>query len=278
MFGETLSEREGKAMEAVLPDLLAVPWARPLAERIEREGGISTANMSLLFEARFANALRLQGLTPEYEYHAGVGDTVIDFRVPGNPDWLFELTSVRQSEAVNRATVVDGPFVSRMLMSPNLANGAKDNEESEEGEMLLVQQKIGEKVFDGKQVVKFPEPSGPIQVIVVDMRAFLGGGDYWDYRQIAYGPSGIPQELQELVHCWLHKEQWRPIRGLFEADCVCRAAPYIQQRIHFLAFVAEASYEPGDIFQHIRLLPNPELVSDDDVKTLATQCPVKFGI
>ncbi|MCY0857547.1 hypothetical protein [Cupriavidus sp. D39] len=261
-------------MQRVLPELLAVPWSRPLAERIERDGGLTNENMPLLFEARFAHALHSQGLTPEYEYRAGVGDTVIDFRVPGNVDWLFELTSIRPSEALRRATVEDGPFISRLLQSPSMANNAKENEESEEGEMLLVQQKIGEKVFDGKQVVKFPVPGGPIQVIVVDMRAFLDGGDHWDYTQIAYGPRGMPQEL---VHCWLHKGQWQPIHGLFEPECTGRAAPYIQQRIHFLAFVAETSYDSGDIFRQIRLLPNPTLLSKDDVKTLAAQCPVKFG-
>ncbi|MCZ2903313.1 hypothetical protein [Burkholderia thailandensis] len=274
MWGERLSEREGQAMQQVLPELLAVAWAKPLAERIDRDGGLNTDNMPLLFEARFAHALLQQGLTPEYEYRGGVGDTVVDFRVPGNPDWLFELTSIRPSEAVNRATIESGPFISRFLQSPSMENDGRENEQSEEGEMLLALQKIGEKVYDGNQAVKFPEPDGRIHVIVVDMRAFLNGGDHWDYRQIAYGPDGVPQEL---VHCWLHKGQWHPIRGLFEPECPSRAARYIQQRIHFLAFVAEESYELGEILKRILLLPNPGLLSDNDVKAVAARCPVKFG-
>jgi hypothetical protein len=274
MWGETLSEREGEAMQKVLPELNEVQWAKPLTERIDRDGGLKSENMPLLFEARFAHGLYLQGLTPEYEYRGGVGDTVIDFRVPGNPDWLFELTSIRPSEAVKRATLDRGPFISRFLQSPRMANNAGQNEESEEGELLLAQQKIGEKVFNGDQVVKFPEPDGRIHIVVVDMRAFLDGGDQWDYRQIAYGPNGVPQEL---VHCWLHKGQWQPIRGLFEPECPGRAAPYVRQRIHFLAFVAEKTYEPGEIFKQIPLLPNPALLSNDDVKALAPQCPVKYG-
>jgi hypothetical protein len=159
MWGETLSEREGEAMQKVLPELNEVQWAKPLTERIDRDGGLKSENMPLLFEARFAHGLYLQGLTPEYEYRGGVGDTVIDFRVPGNPDWLFELTSIRPSEAVKRATLDRGPFISRFLQSPRMANNAGQNEESEEGELLLAQQKIGEKVFNGDQVVKFPESS-----------------------------------------------------------------------------------------------------------------------
>lgn len=274
MSGETLSEREGQAMQQVLPELLTVPWAKSLAERIDRDGGLRTENMPLLFEARFAHALHLQGLTPDYEYRAGVGETVIDFRVPGSSDWLFELTSIRPSEAVKRATVENGLFFSRFLQSPSMGNNARANEESEEGEILLAQQKIGEKVFDGQQVVKFPVPNGRIHVIVVDMRAFLNGGDHWDYRQIAYGPSGVPQEL---VHCWLHKGQWQPIRGVFEPECPSRAAPHLQQSIHFLAFVAEVTYEPGEILERILLLPNPKLLSNTDVEAVAAQCPVKFG-
>lgn len=278
MWGDTLSENEGRVMERVLPDLLAVPWARPLAERIQREGGLTTANMPLLFEARFAHALLGQGLTPDYEYRAGVGETIVDFRVPAKPDWLFELTSLRPSNAVQRATVEKGPFISRWLMSPTLKNAAKQNEESEEGEMLLAQQKIGEKVFDGTRPVKFPEPrpDGAIHVVMVDVRAFLNGGDYWDYMQMAYGPfCGMPQEL---VHCWLHKGQWQPIRGLFEQECLGRAAPYVQKRVHFLAFVAETSYEPGNIVRQTLLLPNPGLLSNDQVRVMATRCPIRFGL
>ncbi len=275
MWGETLSEREARAMERVLPELSSVTWAKPLVDRIERDGGLCSDNMPLLFEARFAHALLNQGPAPEYEFRAGVGDTVIDFRVPGNADWLFELTSIRPSEAVKRATVEDGPFVSRFLSSPNVGNTADENKESEEGEMLLAQQKIGAKVFDGVGATKFPEPDGRIHVILVDMRAYLNGGDPWDYAQIAYGPNRMPREL---VHCWLHDGQWQPIRGLYEPECLGKAAPFVQQRIHFLAFVAEKTYEPNEILEKLLLLPNPNLLSDSDLKLVAAECPIKVGV
>ncbi|REE17740.1 DNA-binding GntR family transcriptional regulator [Paraburkholderia sp. BL27I4N3] len=274
MWGEALSEREARAMERVLSELSSVPWSRPLVERIDRDGGLVSDNMPLLFEARFAHALHMQGLTPEYEFRAGVRDTVIDFRVPGKTDWLFELTSIRPSEAVKRATVEDGPFVSQFLRSPNSENTAEENKESEEGEMLLAQQKIGAKVFDGHQVIKFPVPDGRIHVILVDMRAYLNGGDAWDYSQIAYGPNRVPREL---VHCWLHKGQWQPIRGLYEPECLGGAAPHLQQRIHFLAFVAEKTYEPNEILEKILLLPNPMLLNDSDLGAVSGKCPVKVG-
>jgi hypothetical protein len=130
MWAQTLSEREGRAMERVLSDLASVQWAMPLVERIARDGGLVSENMPLLFEARFAHALHMQGLTPEYEFRAGIGDTVIDFRVPGNTDWLFELTSIRPSEAVKRATVEDGPFVSQFLRSPTTGNSSKEKKKA----------------------------------------------------------------------------------------------------------------------------------------------------
>jgi hypothetical protein len=96
-----LSDTEAEATQRALDILRGVAWAAPLAKRIGNSGGLSAANMPFLFEARFALALHDCGITPEYEYAAGVGDTTVDFRFGS---WLVELYSLDESEALKAAT------------------------------------------------------------------------------------------------------------------------------------------------------------------------------
>lgn len=60
--------------------------------------------MSLMFEVRFAQELQLAGVTAEYEFRVGVGDSTVEFRLNTTPTWLIELVSVRTSDAARRAT------------------------------------------------------------------------------------------------------------------------------------------------------------------------------
>jgi hypothetical protein len=82
-----------------------------------------------------------------------------------------------------------------MIYEQTLRTDATDHRQSEEAEMLTAEQKIGEKVFADGRPTKFPVPSSAVHAIVVDMRGYLDeGGDIFDYRQMAYGPSGIPAD------------------------------------------------------------------------------------
>lgn len=253
MWTNTISAPEAAKNKRAVEGLRRVTWAQPLLRRLEHSGGMLSNNAPLLFEVRFAYELHQAGCVAEYEYAAGVGQSSVDFKIPGGKDWLLELVSIRESQAVQRATTTEGP-----LQRLTLTSDSPDSRQSEEGEMLLAQQKIGEKVLSGGQVIKFPVPSaGTINAILTDMRGYLGMpvADRMDYRQIAYGASGVPEYA---VHFW----RGSPIKGLFEEDNPLPAARVIRERIHFLGFVAEHTYDDKEIISLSYYLPNPHLISD----------------
>jgi hypothetical protein len=260
MCSDWLSEKEGKYTARVLKELQAVGWASALLRRIDERGGIITSNQPLLFEARFAYELFRRGRQVQYEYPAGVGASTIEFRIANSKEWLIELVSVRESEGMRLATKTSGNFFSIVLSSLNLKKTAREEQkQSEEAEMITAQHKIGEKVLVRGQPTKFPCPGGAIHAILVDMRGYIGkGGDRIDYRQIAYGPDGVPPDRKELIHYWEDK----PIRGLFETldKHPAKAAALLQERVHLLGFIAEKEYRENEIADNAYWLPNAGLV------------------
>ena len=231
-----------------------VSWALPLLRKLEQQGGILQANIPLLFELRFAHELHRRNRLAEYEFPTGVGDSTVDFRIPNVTNWLVELVSIRESDAALGATVDSGLFFGLVLTS----TGATDSKETEAGEMLLVQQKIGEKVYRNGPI-KFPTPqAGSFHMILVDMRGYLGGipvVDHHDYRQIADGPHRVPDYA---VQFWRNE----PIKGLFEVANPLLAAATIRERIHFLGFVHERSYADGEIPAIASYFANAHLFRD----------------
>jgi hypothetical protein len=109
-----LSTREATATQLALDVLGGESWATKLVARVAEGGGLSTANMPLLFEARFGLALHDCGIAAQYEYAAGVGETTVDFQFGR---WLVELYSLDESEALRAATWERGPFFGRVLMT-----------------------------------------------------------------------------------------------------------------------------------------------------------------
>jgi hypothetical protein len=110
--------------------------------------------MPLLVEGRIAYTFHLLGLTPQYEYPAGSGTKSVDFLIQANPDWLIEVVSLRESNAVKEATQESGIL-------------------SEEGEILRAMEHIADKAE------KFPEPAPTaLHVILVDTRGYLIGMGY----------------------------------------------------------------------------------------------------
>ena len=200
MWADSLSEKEVDYTTRILAELRAAPWAAPLRQRIEERGGVTSDNMPLLFEARFAYELFRRGLRVQYEYAAGVGSSTVEFRISDLKEWLIELVSIRESDGLRMATRQDGDFFHRNLSSHHLRKPARDEQkQSEEAEMITAQHKIGEKVLTGAQPTKFPFPGGAVHAILVDMRGYIGsGGDWIDYRQIAYGPGGVPADAKSL--------------------------------------------------------------------------------
>jgi hypothetical protein len=244
MLSHILTLREAKLTQRAIDALRGVQWAEPLLARLDKNGGVIQANKPLLFEVRFAFELHVAGLTADYEFSAGVGDSTVDFFVPGPVNWLIEIVSVGVSQAVQRATRKAG-----LIYVQHLSSDSVDCAQSEEAEMITAEQKIGEKVMSNGVPVKFPTPGVARHLILTDTRGYLDdGGDIWDYRQMAYGAAGIPVDRAELIHYWRGPSgRAEPIKGLFEQGNPLKAAALIQQRIHFLGFVCEHSFEEGEI-------------------------------
>jgi hypothetical protein len=265
-----ISEWEVRLSDEAIKALRDVPWAVPLLARLDPAKETRAQNRSLLFEIRFAYALHQAGHVAEYEYR-GADSSTIDFRVVTQDyEWLIELVSVCESDAVQRATQQMG------LMQSLLLSGipGKDSIASEAGEMIKAEEKIAEKVFSKGKPTKFSEPSGKvINVILTDMRGYLGIGEHVidndDYRQIAYGPARLPD----------HHVQWwagSPIKGLFQKDNPTKAAKYIRERVHILAFVCEREYTATEICSRVFCTLNPSLFSStDQMRATLNQCPAR---
>ncbi|MBV8451997.1 MAG: hypothetical protein JOZ29_06940 [Deltaproteobacteria bacterium] len=85
--------------------------------------------------------------------------------------WLIEIVKIGESEAAAAATQQHGPYVSRKLRTP-AAGATKDKEkQSTEGELLLVEQKIAEKVMRDCRPTKFPKPNSDFHMIIIDTRS-----------------------------------------------------------------------------------------------------------
>ena len=253
MWSDRLTLKEAQRTERAIAALSTSPWTHPLLARLEVAGGIKSDNMPLMFEVRFAQELQLAGVTAEYEYRAGVGDSTVEFRLDTTPTWLIELVSVRTSDAARRATRKIG-----MIYEQLLRPAPEDPGRSEEGEMITTEQKIGEKVFSDGRPTKFPSLDGSFRLILTDIRGYLEqGGDIVDYRQMAYGAAGVPRRCAWAIRYWESKPgQLTPIKGLFEQGNPLRAARYVQERIHFLGFVREHDFSDGEIKRVSNYLAN----------------------
>src|SRR5215471_4492605 len=245
MWIETLTSQEADFTQQAIDILASVPWARPLLRRLEKKGGVCSANMPLLFEVRIAYALHCGGSTVMYERKTGSRQRV-DFYIQGRPGWLIEAVSLRESAAIKAATHESGD-----LCYLHLSSLAEDPKQSEEGEIIKAIERIAE---TGKQ---FREPSSDmLHVIVADVRGYVGG-DQDDYREIVYGTEAASPEHS---HWW----QGRPIFGLFDSRNPTVAAQRIQQRVHFVGLLRERKYCEGEIQSTGFYLPNPMFFPDRD--------------
>ena len=170
MWADSLKTEEVQGTLAAADQLSGLSWAapllaqtKPLLDRLrvgltdkEAYGAnpLQPSEMSYFFEIRFARALASAGLGAEYEYAAGVGNSTVDFRAALNPPWLVELVSLHESEGFKGATWKSGAMQGFILRTD-----ANDPRQSEEGEALKAQERIGSKAFDPKHgPSKFPEP------------------------------------------------------------------------------------------------------------------------
>jgi len=276
MWADSLKLEEVEATLSAADYLSAVRWAAPLLNQTEsildrlrigitdkaayQRKPLQPSEMSFLFEIRFARSLALAGLAAQYEHHTGVGNTTVDFRVDLGPPWLVELVSLHESAAFKRAAWQSGSNYGYALRT-----NAEDRTQSEEGETIKAQERIGEKVFERKKgPIKFPEPAGSIHMLMVDARGYMGDGrsQKADWHQIAYGRHGLEDHL---VKCWINDKTGKPepIRGLFEPNCPLTASPTMRERVHFIGFVCERTFATGEIWEQSFYCCNPALVETE---------------
>jgi hypothetical protein len=219
------TERERN--EIALCELSKISWAQPLLREIERRGGLQ-APASFFFEARVAFEIHVAGFQATYEFSTDVGALSVDFRIKSDPVWLLELVSPL-------------PHASR----------------EEESQMKKFAGVLSDKA------AKFPIPAGQLHCIMLDCRHYLYGmGNKLDWRQIAYGPTGVPSS-----HDWaLHNLPTGPIRGPFDPQSPVESAALFKEKIHFISFINERSYLAGELRScgAAYHLPNPRLFANNE--------------
>jgi len=230
-----------------------------LPEQLRGSDVVSDNAVADLFELRVAAALsRLTKVGWKYEHPTGVGNSTVDFYVPGPPAWLIEVVSLRTSQNVKCATSQwtngGGAEWSSTLLMSSLAAGQGKFEK----EMLLAESKIIAKVSQDGKPWKFPPPNGTaFHAVVVDARGYLGdgGGSELDWIQMTGGapflPSGSPFQSIDGA----------PIKGIFEVDHPMAGAELARERLHFIGFVEETAFECGQVRYRSCFINNPMLLS-----------------
>jgi hypothetical protein len=258
-----LTQREAEYCQAIIAVFKKDGILPALVAAVEASG-LNTAKLPLLFELRFAKGLIDTGILPTYELPT-LNETSVDFAFARNnfPRVLAELVSINVSDAVKAATqrkVDENGIEWEQLL---LRTDNEDQRFSEEGEIMLVQQKICEKVFRSGKPVKFPVPGADYHVIVVDMRGFLGGmgGDNMDCIQLARGNGCVPEIARRF---WKKpgSDKPEPILGLYEDTDRPRGAKILRERIHGILFIRDTDYVDSSIFKKAFLAHNPHLIKD----------------
>jgi hypothetical protein len=254
-FWDILSQDEADFAQTILLELANQPWAQPIVEGINDNGGLTRENKDRLFELRFAYALHRAGVTPRYEI-PGERKSTIDFgfTTQGQP-WAVELLRLGETQAVKAATghAVDERGVIRS--GRVLSTIAEDPTQSTEGETLKAVQRICQKCERGGQPHKFPVPGEAYHMILVDFRTFLNGGDVYDRLHVALGAQSVALQYRM---AW----QGQPITGVFSPRTAIRGAAEVRDRVHFLGFVRERTYKLDEFGAVLDLVANPSLFPD----------------
>ncbi|OGP80685.1 MAG: hypothetical protein A2Z08_10690 [Deltaproteobacteria bacterium RBG_16_54_11] len=259
MWTDILSSQEAEYTKTAIEELKEIEWAKPLLSKIQKNGGLCSETMPLLFEVRFAYELYKANITAEYEYSANIGNSTIEFKLNTLPQWLIELVSIRESGPLKNATTEISTWYGR-FSHRELSTNANDPLQSEEAEMIRVAGKIGEKVLLNGQPTKFPQPNNTYHLILVDMRGYLGsGGDRHDYEHIACGYDA--QNNPFPPHCW----NGEIIKGIFDSsNTKLKAAHILRERIHFIGFITEKNYTEGEIKNNTFYAVNCNLITNKE--------------
>ena len=164
-----------------------MPWAGPIIDRINKNSGLNRENLDnllqlkdYLFELRFAHALYRAGVIPKHEV-PGEAKSMIDFGFESKgQQWAVEMMRLGETEAVKEATVSRPVEDGIQLTSRYLSTDAITDE------TFKAIRRICQKCERNGRPHKFPEPGDALQVLLVDFRTFMNGGDGNDMLHVAF--------------------------------------------------------------------------------------------
>lgn len=248
-----LTGREGEFMEKVIGELASVDWAKPIINDVEASGGLKGENKARLFELRFGYELNRKGIHPQYEV-PGEGDSRLDFGLKaGGQDFLIEMMRLEETAAAKAATTKEEFEDGAVMIKRELSTDAGDKKQSEEGETLKAVQRICQKFERDGKPHKFPPITNATHVLLVDVRTLLNGGDKWDRVNVGLGGDFVPHEFYRRYY------EGKLITGVFNKRTTLKGAAEARDRLHFIGFVNEKSYEDGSFGPSIEFIANPNL-------------------
>jgi hypothetical protein len=268
-FFDTFTKDEADGAKAMRDDLRTVRWAQPLLKAIADGGGLTGANKALFFELRFGHGLHTSGITPAYEI-PGEASSTLDFGfASGGQNFRVEMMRLTETAAAKAATkeTVEGDGIS--LVSRVLTTNADDPRQSEEGETLKAVERICQKCEHDGKPYKFPPPGGGINILLVDFRTFLHGGDIHDRIHVALGGT-------QVHHSYRRYFNGKLISGVFSRETNLRGAAEARERLHFIGFVNEKAYRPGDFASATQFVANPPLfVNANNARAILVAWPLQ---
>lgn len=246
-------------MEAIMVELDGVRWAQGILDRVRRDGGLIGRNMANFFELRFGHAVHQTGVSVKYEVE-GEGTSTLDFGFTSKgQEWKVEMMRLLETDAAKAATTTkvdeDGIQWTKQILS----SGNEDKKQSPEGETLKVVERICQKCERQGKPHKFPLPNKVLHAILVDMRTFKDGGDIHDRVHIGLGGAYV-QEPYRMY--WGEGENRKLISGVFGSETVSKGAPETRERVHFIGFVRERTFQSGEFGTVIQFVANPHLFKD----------------
>ena len=262
-FWDTFTTDEAEFVRTIMDELRDVTWAKPLLASIRDAGGLVHANKAKFFELRFGYALHGAGVTPQYEIE-GEGGSTLDFGfAAGSQNFRVELMRLEETDAARQATHTGTDAAGVEWSSRILSSHNDDPRQTDAGETLKAVQRVCQKCERGGKPYKFPVPDGAVHVLLVDSRTLFNGCDDHDRVHIALGGEFVTEPMA--------RRYWEGtlISGAFSARTAVRGAAQMRERVHFLGFVSEEAFAPGEIPKVSHFIANPNLFRNDNEATEA---------
>jgi hypothetical protein len=124
---------------------------------------------------------------------------------------------------------------------------------------LALLTRICQKCELGGKPHKFPKPEKALHAILVDMRTFKNGGDVHDRVHIGLGGEYVKEPYRVY---WRQGKERKLISGFFGPTTELKGAVEARERVHFIGFVREQSFQPGELGALIQFVANPHLLKD----------------